>query len=140
MFSVAASAPTASGVKMTPMVQLFPGPRLAWQKTWSLNWDTSPVVAVNVTGPISTESTPWFCNFCYGHREVTSIDNATLGTNGVGAKTVAVSYHYQIAKVADWANSSQMKTAYPGLASSLGSNPSDNATLVMNGDHWAYTK
>ena len=28
-------------------------------------------------------------------------------------KTVAVSYHYQIANVADWANSPQMKTAHP---------------------------
>jgi hypothetical protein len=46
-------------------------------------------------------------------------------------------FHHQIVNVADW-NSPQVKTAYPG--SSLGSNPSDNATLVMTGDHWAYTK
>ena len=67
MFSVAASAPTASGVKMTAIVQLFPAPRLAGQKTWSLNWDTSPVMAVNVMGPISTGSTPWFSrvNTCF---------------------------------------------------------------------------
>jgi hypothetical protein len=86
------------------------------------------------------DSQPGYGNFCYGHREVRSIDNSTLGTNSEGAKTVAVSYHYQIVNVADWANSPQMKTAYPGLASSLGSNPLDNATLVMTGDHWAYTK
>jgi hypothetical protein len=86
------------------------------------------------------DSQPGYGNFCYGHREVTSVDNSTLGTNSEGAKTVAVSYHYQIVNVADWANSPQMKTAYPGLASSLGSNPSDNATLVMTGDHWVYTK
>jgi hypothetical protein len=86
------------------------------------------------------DSQPGYGNFCYGHREVTSVDNSTLSTNSEGAKTVAVSYHYEIVNVADWANSPQMKTAYPGLASSLGSNPSDNATLVMTGDHWAYTK
>jgi hypothetical protein len=63
-----------------------------------------------------------------------------LGTNGQGAKTVAVSYHYQIANVAGWANSPEMKTAYPGIASALSSNPSDDATLVMAGDHWQYTK
>src|SRR5208337_5265295 len=39
-------------------------------------------------------------NFCYGNREVTSIDNSTLGTNGSGLKTVDVAYHYQIANVA----------------------------------------
>jgi hypothetical protein len=85
-------------------------------------------------------SQPGYGNFCYGHREVTSIDNSTLGTNSAGAKTVAIAYHYQIAGVADWANSPEMKTAYPGLAASLGANASDNATLVMNGDHWAYTR
>ena len=85
-------------------------------------------------------SQPGYGNFCYGNREVTSIDNSTLGTNGQGAKTVAVSYRYQIANVAGWANSAEMKTAYPGVASALSSSPSDNATLVMAGDHWQYTK
>ena len=88
--------------------------------------------------PDSTQ--PGYGNFCYGHREVTSIDNSTLGTNSEGAKTVAVSYHYQIANVADWANSPEMETAYPSLASSLGSNPWDTATLEMTGDHWEYTR
>src|ERR1700721_2416825 len=84
------------------------------------NYDLSEKGRTSWT-PDSTQ--PGYGNFCYGHREVTSIDNSTLGTNGEGAKTVAVSYHYQIANVADWANSPEMKTAYPGLASSLGSNP-----------------
>ena len=85
-------------------------------------------------------SQPGYGNFCYGNRDVTSIDNSTLGTNGNGAKTVAISYHYQIANVAAWANSQEMKTAYPGLASALGSNESDNATLVMTGDRWEFAK
>jgi hypothetical protein len=85
-------------------------------------------------------SQPGYGNFCYGNREVTSIDNSTLGTNGQGAKTAPVSYHYQIANVAGWANSAEMKTAYPGVAAALSSNPSDNATLVMAGDQWQYTK
>lgn len=85
-------------------------------------------------------SQPGYGNFCYGNRDVTSIDNSTLGTNGNGAKTVAISYHYQIANVAGWANSQEMKTAYPGLASALGSNESDNATLVMTGDRWEFAK
>lgn len=101
------------------------------------NYDLSEKGRTSWT-PDSTQ--PGYGNFCYGHREVTSIDNSTLGTNSEGAKTVAVSYHYQVVNVADWASSPQMKTAYPGLASSLGSNPSDNATLVLTGDHWAYTK
>jgi hypothetical protein len=78
--------------------------------------------------------------FCYGNREVTSIDNSMLGARGAGAKTVDVSYHYKIANVQGWANSQEMKTAYPSIDSALGSNPSDRATLVMSGDHWEFAK
>src|SRR5450432_2288248 len=85
-------------------------------------------------------SQPGYGNFCYGNREVTSIDNSTLGTNGAGSKTVDVTYHYQIANVATWANSQEMKTAYPGIASTLDANPSGTSTLVMAGDHWEFSK
>lgn len=85
-------------------------------------------------------SQPGYGNFCYGNREVTSIDNSTPGTNGSGAKTVTVTYHYKIANVAAWANSQEMKTAYPNLASALNANPSDTATLVMTGDRWEFAQ
>ena len=101
------------------------------------NYDLSEKGRISWT-PDSSQ--PGYGNFCYGHREVTSIDNSTLGTNGAGAKTVDVNYHYQVANVADWANSQEMKTAYPSIASSLGSNSSDTATLVTTGDHWDFVK
>jgi len=85
-------------------------------------------------------SQPGYGNFCYGNREVTSIDNAALGTNGGGAKTVDVNYHYKITNVPAWANSQEMMTAYPGMATALGSNPADKARLVMTGDRWEYVK
>lgn len=85
-------------------------------------------------------SQPGYGNFCYGSREVTSIDNSTVGTNGAGAKTVDVSYHYKIANVPEWANSQEMKTAYPSIATALASNPSDTASLVMTGDRWEFVK
>jgi hypothetical protein len=85
-------------------------------------------------------SQPGYGNFCFGNREVTAIDNSTLGTNGSGAKTVDITYHYTIANVANWANSQEMKTAYPTVATALSSNASDNATLVMTGDHWEFTR
>ena len=85
-------------------------------------------------------SQPGYGNFCYGNRNVTSIDNSTLGTNASGAKTAAVSYHYEIANVAGWANTQEMKTAYPNLEAALSSGASDKATLVMTGDHWEFAK
>jgi len=83
---------------------------------------------------------PGYGNFCYGNREVTSIDSATPGTNGQGAKTVDVTYHYKLGNVASWANSQEMKTAFPDIASALTSDPSDRATLVRTGDHWEYQR
>jgi hypothetical protein len=83
-------------------------------------------------------SQPGYGNFCYGNREVTSVDNSTLGTNGQDAKTVDVTYHYKIANVPTWATSQEMATAYPDMAAALAANPSDRATLVMTGDHWEY--
>jgi hypothetical protein len=85
-------------------------------------------------------SQPGYGNFCYGNRDITSIDNSTLGTNGSGATTVDVTYRYRIANVASWANSPEMKTAYPSIASQLDSNPSDKATVVMTGDHWEFVR
>jgi hypothetical protein len=83
---------------------------------------------------------PGYGNFCYGNREVTSIDNSTPGTNGSGAKTMTVTYHYKVANVASWANSPEIKTAYPNVAANLNSTGSDTATLVMTGDRWEYNK
>jgi hypothetical protein len=85
-------------------------------------------------------SQPGYGNFCYGNREVTSIDNSMPGTNGAGVKTVDVAYHYKIANVRGWANSEEMKTAYPGIASALSGNSSDRASLVMTGDRWECVK
>lgn len=85
-------------------------------------------------------SQPGYGNFCYGNREVTTIDNSTVGTNGSGAKTVDLTYHYKIGNVAAWANSAEMKTAYPDMASALDANPADKASLIMAGDHWEVVK
>jgi hypothetical protein len=83
-------------------------------------------------------SQPGYGNFCYGTREVTSIDNSTVGANASGAKTAAVSYHYKIANVPSWTNSPEMKTAFPSIDTALNGPSSAQATLVMNGDHWSY--
>jgi hypothetical protein len=92
------------------------------------------------TSWVPDSSQPGYGNFCYGNREVTSIDNSTLGTNSAGVKTVSVAYHYNIANVPNWANDGQMRTAYPDMAAAISTNPSDNATLVAAGDRWEYQR
>ncbi len=81
---------------------------------------------------------PGYGNFCYGHREVTSIDNAIVGTTSSGAKNATIQYHYKIADLPSWAQSQQVQTAFPSVASAENANQADKATLVMNGQQWTY--
>jgi hypothetical protein len=83
---------------------------------------------------------PGYGNFCYGHRDVTSIDNVTNGADNSGNKTAQVSYHYKISDAAGWANTPEMKTAFPDLATTLSGPQADNASLTMTGDHWQLVK
>jgi hypothetical protein len=92
------------------------------------------------TSWVPDSSQPGYGNFCYGNREVTSIDNSTLGTNSAREKTVDVAYHYKLSNVPTWANDGQMRTAFPDMAAAITTNPSDRATLVMTGDRWEYQR
>src|SRR5271154_4603605 len=73
-------------------------------------------------------------NFCYGHREVTTVDDFTA--NGGNA---TVDYHYQLGAVAPWADNTEIKTAFPTVQASLVSPLSDKASLTL-GDNWVVTK
>ncbi len=79
---------------------------------------------------------PGYGNFCYGHRVVTSIDNFNSSVNSSGMKTAQVSYHVKMTDVASWAQSQEMKTAFPKLEGTLAGDQPAQATLVMNGNNW----
>ena len=82
------------------------------------------------------ETQPGYGNFCYGHRDVTSIDSFTDAADASGNKTAQVSYHYKYTDVAPWANSQEMKTAFPDLATTLAGPQAATASLTLTGDHW----
>jgi hypothetical protein len=46
-----------------------------------------------------------------------------------------VAYHYQLSGVPDWANSAEMKTAFPKL-NAAGAPEAATATLVKSNDGW----
>src|SRR5450432_2852321 len=62
---------------------------------------------------------PGYGNFCYGSREVTSIDSFATGASSGEAKTATVNYHYKIGSVAGWASTQEMQTAFPEIATAL---------------------
>ena len=82
-------------------------------------------------------SQPGYGNFCYSHREVTSIDSfAPTIAPTPGEKAVLVDYHYKIGDLASWANSQEMKTAFPDLASAASNPQPGQDTLVLNDNTW----
>jgi hypothetical protein len=79
---------------------------------------------------------PGYGNFCYGHRAVDSIDSFT----GSGLKTAEVNYHYSLADVPTWAQSEEVKTAFPSLGAALAQSQPAHDSLVMNGSDWQVSK
>lgn len=82
-------------------------------------------------------SQPGYGNFCYGHREVTSIDSfAPTNAPMPGQNAVLVNYHYKMTDLAPWANSQEMRTAFPSLNGATSDPQPAQATLVLRGDSW----
>ena len=75
-------------------------------------------------------------NFCFGHREVTSIDNYNTSNDNNGAQVANVDYHYSVSGVPDWAKSNEIKTAFPTIQADMSGGRVDKATLINTNDGW----
>ncbi|WP_058185275.1 hypothetical protein [Terracidiphilus gabretensis] len=84
------------------------------------------------------QTQPGYGNFCFGHREVTTVDSFTPADNP-DATQFTVTYHYDVASVPDWANSAEMKTAFPKVANDTSGQQSATATLVKTNSGWQVT-
>lgn len=84
--------------------------------------------------PDSTQ--PGYGNFCYGHREVTAVDNAATAGDKNGQSIANVDYHYTVSGVANWAESTEIKTAFPTIQAVQSGAKVDKATLVLTDDGW----
>ena len=80
------------------------------------------------------QTQPGYGNFCYGHPEVTSIDGYTPADDN--ATQYNVIYHYGSGHLPEWANSTEMKTAFPKLASESSGQQSATAALTKSNDGW----
>ncbi len=74
--------------------------------------------------------------FCYGHRVVTSIDSFTPPALVNGQQASQVNYHYRMRDVPGWANSDQIRAAFPAFAQATSSDARDHATLVLTMNGW----
>ena len=74
--------------------------------------------------------------FCYGKREVTSVDNFSTPSEFRGVQMTHVGYHYTIKDTATWAKTPAVKTAFPSVARAMSDQPVDEATLVLEKEGW----
>jgi len=77
---------------------------------------------------------PGFGNFCYGQRNVSSVDSSTPNSGEPGA-TTTVNYHYTFSSAPDWAKAPETQNAFPQLATALAGG-SATATLVDTNSGW----
>ena len=95
------------------------------------NYDLSPKGKSSWT---ASQSDPSTGNFCYGHREVSSIDTATVTGDGPGA-TASVAYHYTFTSVPDWAKDGGVQNSFPSVQRNLAGGVS-TATLQDTSNGW----
>jgi hypothetical protein len=75
--------------------------------------------------------------FCYGHREVTTIDSFTPPEKGdSGFIETKVTYHYQMRDVPVWAKTDKMQSAFPDMAKALSGQATGTAKLANAGVGW----
>lgn len=84
------------------------------------------------------QTQPGYGNFCFGHREVTTIDSFTP-SDTADATQYTVNYHYQVANLPGWTTSLEMKNAFPRLAADISGSQTGTATLVKSNNGWQVT-
>jgi hypothetical protein len=81
------------------------------------------------------QTQPGYGNFCFGHREVTTIDGFSPA-NVSDATQYSVSYHYDVASVPAWASTVEMKTAFPNVAIDTSGQQTAVANVVKSNRGW----
>jgi hypothetical protein len=75
--------------------------------------------------------------FCYGHRQVTTVDDFTPPAKAsTGFVETLVSYHYVIKDAPVWAKDDDVKKAFPKMAADLGGQGQDKTTLAQTMAGW----
>jgi hypothetical protein len=87
---------------------------------------------VTLTG----QQVPGKGRFCYGSRQVTSVDNYSTPTEHNGNRFTKVEYHFVEKNSPDWAKVRAIQTAFPAVAKAVAEEPIDQATLVLTPDGW----
>jgi hypothetical protein len=103
----------------------------------SLLLDKSVEASIHVSRyTVTPTGTRYAPHFCYGHREVTSIDSFTPIAVVDGFKETTVTYSYSMKEVPVWALSKEIQAAFPDMARATTSQITAKATLAQTPVGW----
>ena len=85
---------------------------------------------------VTTNGARFAPHFCYGHREVTSIDSFTPIAIVDGFKETTVSYSYTMKEVPVWALGHDIQAAFPDMARATTGQVPAKATLAQTPVGW----
>ena len=77
--------------------------------------------------------------FCYGRRQVTSVEKFTPPVDYRGMPLTKVEYHFVLKNPPSWAKKDEVRNAFPMVAKSMSDEPVDQATLMLTNDGWVLT-
>lgn len=86
---------------------------------------------------LTAEGTRLAPRFCFGHREITSIDSSTPPAPANGFTETQVSYHYKIGDLPVWAKSSEIAAAFPRFQEETSGQATGKTTLALTGVGWS---
>jgi hypothetical protein len=95
--------------------------------------ESSIHVSRYTVAPAGTRYAP---RFCYGHRQVTSIDSFTPIAVNDGFKETIVTYSYTMKEVPVWAISHDVQAAFPEMARATTGQVTAKATLAQTPVGW----
>jgi len=86
---------------------------------------------------VSTTGERYAPRFCYGHREVTTIDHFTEPQKGPsGFPESTIDYHYELRDVPVWAQSSDIADSFPKMAQVTKNGGTEKITLAQTLSGW----
>jgi len=74
--------------------------------------------------------------FCFGHRDITSVDSFTPLRTEDKRKASDVTYHYRIVDAPVWAQDENLKKQFPELARKISGNAEGKTTVMSAYEGW----
>jgi hypothetical protein len=85
---------------------------------------------------VTTAGARFAPRFCYGHREITSIDSFTPPAPANGFNETTVTYHYAMKEVPVWAKTPEIEAAFPAMAQATSGEATGKTTLAQTPVGW----